>query len=388
MTFATTRLPRARSGPTLVRARAAPPWLVVSLLVVSSCASLSTAIESPDGSAQPDSSVADGATSEGVDAWVADVQTTDVPTVDVQPADAGTADVQAEDACVLVVLDDAGITGTGCCASLPNDAGLASNNDAGNLVPWLYGTLGGNNNYFIVGAPPGSTTVRPITGLDISIAIAQDVPVPNHFDFQLNAWSPQGTNTPWQQYIFDYYNPSGLSGFIDNWPSQAYAQKLGLPMGGDLINYRVSPNPVVALSNGILPAGYTLDIRLQNDSSGNITGVTFSVTDPSCNFASTGVVNLVGLPVDLSGAPIPPMNIMGDAPSPIYALELDVASQDNVNSGWGTITYSADNLLYVWNQWPPGLEWEGIITAETSNVTFGELPSTSSRTITQTFMAP
>jgi hypothetical protein len=385
---ATTRLPRARSGPSLARAGAAPRWLVVLLLVASSCASPSPSAESSDGSVGPDASVADGATSEGADALVADVQTTDMTMVDVQPTDAGTADARAGDACVLVVLDDAGITGTGCCASVPNEAGLASNDDAGNLVPWLYGDLAGNNNYFIVGVPPGSTTASPMTGLDISIAIRQDVPVPNHLDFQLNAWSPQGSNTAWHQYIFDYYNPPGLSGFIDNWPSQAYAEKLGLPMGGDLINFRVSPNPVAALSNGILPAGYTLDIRLQNDSSGNITGVTFSVTDPDCNFASTGVVNLVGLPVDLSGAPIPPMNIMGDALSPIYALELDVASQDDVNSGWGTITYSADNLLYVWNNWPPGLEWEGIVTAESSNVHFGELPSTPSRTITQTFMPP
>jgi hypothetical protein len=225
-------------------------------------------------------------------------------------------------------------------------------------------------------------------GLDISIAVAQDVPVPHHLDFQLNAWSPQGANTAWHQYIFDYYNPPGLSGFIDNWPSQAYAQQLGLPKGGDLINFRVSPNPVLALSGGVLAAGYRLDIRLQNDSSGNITGVTFSVIDPNCKLTSTGVVNLVGLPVDLSGAHIPPMNIKQDAPSPIYALQLNVASQDNVTSGWGTITYSADNLLYAWNGWPPGLEWENIVTAESSNVHFGEVSSTPSHAITQTFMPP
>jgi hypothetical protein len=304
-------------------------------------------------------------------------------TADVGKADVQTADVQASrDACVL---NDAGMAGTGCCA---NEAGLVPNNDAGNLVRPPGGGLVGNSNYFIAGFPPGSTTGSPITGLDISIAVARDVPVPHHLDFQLNAWSPQGSNTAWHQYIFDYYNPSGLSGFIDNWPSQAYAKQLHLPMGGDLINFRVSPNPVVALSRGILPAGYTLDIRLQNDNSGNITGVTFSVFDSDCKFRSTGVVNLVGLPVDLSGAPLPPMNIKGDAPSPIYALQLDVASQDDVSSGWGTITYSADNLLYAWNGFPPGLEWEGIVTAESSNVHFGEVPSTPSRTITQTFMPP
>jgi hypothetical protein len=369
---------------------------VVLWLVVSSCTSASPSNDGLDGAAAPDAWVADGATSEGGDALVSDVQTTDVPMVDVQPVDAGmvdawtadvqTADVQtSRDACVL---DDAGLTGTGCCGHGSNEAGLVSNHDAGDLVRPPGGGLVGNSNYFIAGFPPGSTTGSPITGLDISIAVAQDIPVPHHLDFQLNAWSPQGANTAWHQYIFDYYNPPGLSGFIDNWPSQAYAEHLGLPMGGDLINFRVSPNPVVALSDGILPAGYTLDIRLQNDNSGNITGVTFSVTDPGCKFASTGLVHLVGLPVDLSGAPIPPMNIMGDAASPIYALQLDVASQDDVSSGWGTITYSAENALYVWNDWPPGLEWEGIVTAETSNVHFGEVPSTPSRTITQTFMHP
>jgi hypothetical protein len=356
--------------------------------------SLST---TPDASANPNENM-DASAFEGADARVADARTTDVPMVDVQPTDvgavdAGTADVQeadvqtadvqaSRDACVL---DDAGMTGTGCCA---NEAVSVPNNDAGNLVRPPGGGLVGNSNYFIAGFPPGSTTGSPITGLDISIAVAQDVPVPNHLDFQLNAWSPQGSNTAWQQYIFDYYNPPGLSGFIDNWPSQGYAEQLDLPMGGDLINFRVSPNPVVALSEGILPAGYTLDIRLQNDSSGNITGVTFSVTDPHCKFASTGVVNLVGLPVDLSGAPLSPMNIKRAAPSPIYALQLNVASQDDVSSGWGTITYSADDLLYAWNGWPPGLEWEGIVTAESSNVRFGEVPSTPSRTITQTFMPP
>jgi hypothetical protein len=351
--------------------------------------------------APSDSSVADGATSEDADAPVADVRTTDasgvdvnpidVGTVDVRTVDAGTADVQTADAQAsrdACVPDDAGIVGTECCAVGSNEAGLVSNNDAGNLVRPPGGGLVGNSNYFIAGFPPGSATGRPMTGLDISIAIAQDIPVPHHLDFQLNAWSPQGANTAWHQYIFDYYNPPGLSGFIDNWPSQAYAQQLGLPKGGDLINFRVSPNPVVALSRGTLPAGYTLDIRLQNDNSGNITGVSFSVIDAHCKFTSTGVVKLVGLPVDLSGAPIPPMKIKGDAPSPIYALQLNVASQDNVSAGWGTITYSADNLLYVWNGWPPGLEWENIVTAESSNVHFGELPSTPSRTITQTFMPP
>jgi hypothetical protein len=386
------------------------------LLVVPGCASPSTPTAQPEGLTEPDSSLADGATSEGADARLAGVRTTDVSivdehatdvetvdvetadvespdvhtadvrTADAQTADAQTADVQASrDACVP---DDAGIVGIGCCGSGSNDAGSVPKSDAANLVGPPGGGLVGNSNYFIAGVPPGSTIGRPISGLDVSIAVAQDVPVPHHLDFQLNAWSPQGANTAWHQYIFDYYNPSGLSGFIDNWPSQGYAQQLGLPKGGDLINFRVSPNPVVALSHGTLPAGYTLDIRLQNDTSGNITGVTFSVIDTHCKFTSTGVVKLVGLPTDLSGAPIPPMNIKVDAPSPIYALQLDVASQDNVSSGWGTITYSADNLLYVWNDWPPELEWKGIVTAESSNVHFGEIPSTPSHTITQTFMPP
>jgi hypothetical protein len=273
---------------------------------------------------------------------------------------------------------------TGGCGN----AVVIPNNDAADLVKPPSGGLVGNSNYFIAGFPPGSSTGSPMTGLDIDIAVVQDIQVPHHFDFQLNAWSPQGSNTAWQQYIFDYYNPPGLTGFIDNWPSKAYAAKLGLNDGADLLLLTVPPNPLLKLSNGILPAGYTLHIRLQNDNSGNITGVAYSVTDSSCKSTSTGLIGLVGLPVDLSGAPLPAMNIKADAPSPIYALQLNVASQDDVSSGWGTITYSADNMLYVWNSWPPGLEWENIVTAESSNVHFGELPATPSRTITQKFMPP
>jgi hypothetical protein len=357
-------------------------------LAVASCTPRPAPAARPDGSAKLDSSIVDGATSEGVDARGADVRTADGPMVDVNPADVGALDAQTTD----VKTSDAQTAEVqpsrdACVPFAPSGAG-PPNNDGANLVAPPGGGLVGNSNYFIVGFPPGSTKRSPMTGLDVSIAIAKDIPVPQHFDFQLNAWSPQGSNMAWQQYIFDYYNPPGLSGFIDNWPSKAYAAQLGLVSGGDLINFRVSPNPLMKLSNAILPAGYTLTIHLQNDDKGNITGVTFSATDPHCKAASTGLISLTGLPVDLSGAPLPPMTIKLDAPSPIYALQLNIASQDDVNAGWGTITYSADDLLYVWNDWPPGLEWENIVTAESSNVHYGEVPSTPSRSITQTFMSP
>jgi hypothetical protein len=68
MTPARVTLRGDRGGPTPARAQPSSRWLVVMLLVASSCASPSTATESSDGSAEPDSLVADGATPEGADA--------------------------------------------------------------------------------------------------------------------------------------------------------------------------------------------------------------------------------------------------------------------------------------------------------------------------------
>src|SRR5260370_8499643 len=76
---------RAQAAARLRRRRACPRWLVVLLFVASSCASPSPSTDGADGSAEPDASVADGATPEGADTLLAAVHTANLPMFHLPP---------------------------------------------------------------------------------------------------------------------------------------------------------------------------------------------------------------------------------------------------------------------------------------------------------------
>ncbi len=148
-----------------------------------------------------------------------------------------------------------------------------SNTEAADTVAPPSRGLAGNSNYWITAADPAASTGLPITGLHISIAITQDLHIPNGMSIQLNGWSAPSSNIVWQQYGFSVTPPS-LGWGIENWPTAAYGAQLGLPAGGSLnFSASLAPSlPAVPYGPGILPAGYTLDIVFQEDANGNVTG--------------------------------------------------------------------------------------------------------------------
>jgi hypothetical protein len=279
------------------------------------------------------------------------------------------------------------IAAAGCSGQRANDGESVSSTQAADLVAPPGGGLVGNSNYWITAANPDAGTGLPITGLNISIAITQDLHIPNGMSIQLNGWSAPDSNVVWQQYGFSVTPPS-LGWGIENWPTAAYGTQLGLPSGGSLnfSNSTEPPLPTVPYGPGIFPAGYILDIAFQDDASGNISGASYSVTD------ICGTKTTIG-PVEIVGASLAPSSAQGTIPAsalaPIYGLQLNLVNMPGstfiFSSGAGTISYSANELLYVSNHQPSWTAAQGIVTGENSDVAYNELSSTPSNVIVQDF---
>ncbi|MGD0026564.1 MAG: hypothetical protein ABSC37_18415 [Xanthobacteraceae bacterium] len=142
-------------------------------------------------------------------------------------------------------------------------------------------------------------------------------------------------------------------------------------------------------SSGItVPSGYKFKIVLAydpKDASGAIIGATFTVTDNHGKSHSTGLQRIQSYRFEGTKASIP---IPAQALAPILAFELNIVAAANVSfleSGAGTITYSATSPLTVANNFPPGMVLTG--TGEQANTVYGALDAGPSRQFTQTFEA-
>lgn len=281
------------------------------------------------------------------------------------------------------------VAGAGCSSEPSANAHAndsVATSQAAEVVP-PPGTLAGNSNYWITAANPDAGTGQPITGLDIAITATQDLHIPNGMSVQLNGWSAPTSNVVWQQYGFSVTPPT-LAWGIENWPTTVYGAQLGLPSMGSL-NFSDSTEPSlpgVPYGAGVLPAGYVLNIAFQNDASGNISGAAYSVTDLCGKTTTIGPVEIVGSSLAPSGAQ---GTIPASALAPIYGLQLNLVNMPGstfvFSSGAGTITYSADELLYVSNHQPSWTAAQGIVTGENSDIAYSELPVTPSHVIVQQF---
>src|SRR5277367_4635848 len=118
--------------------------------------------------------------------------------------------------------------------------------NAGNVAA-PHGGLEGRSNYFL------ANECKPVTGLSVAIKVTQDIVADFGFSFQLNAYSPAGANSKWQQYCvgLDTKGPAPqLVGSIDNWPAKGFDD-----LTGDLINHFVHLFTMPG-SKPVLPAGY------------------------------------------------------------------------------------------------------------------------------------
>ncbi len=239
------------------------------------------------------------------------------------------------------------------------------------------------------------------------------------FSLQLNCYpqtgaitpnSTQGTTFPgevvgqlqWFQYVLIVTNNSA-SFEIQYWAHAKSYQDAG-PGGnppGILWPPGYTPNPpdtspwlpvfpggavtggVGSVSSNRVPAGSVITIELSTDSSGNVTGATFSITDPSGNVQS--------------GSTQPWPNYAGQTEPanyglfPIYGFQVDLVSAPGLpvmfTSGAGTLTYSVSSgALSVQTVNACGGPQQG--TAENSNIVYQAVSPASGSMVSQSFAAP
>jgi hypothetical protein len=231
--------------------------------------------------------------------------------------------------------------------------------------------LGSNSNYLL------NSNGNSLLDLKITIEVTQDIISNIGFAFQLNAYSPAGAYSAWQQYFFEFGVPSGnLAAGIEPWPNK----------GKNLINQRYQ---LLTVPDLIIRAGYKLTILLGNDLSGNVRYVTFTVVDNHGNQKGTSPSTIDLLTLSLFGKST--RATTADL-APIVAFELNLVGpidslQSYLTSGAGTITYTASNALTALSSLPSGTDAANIITAETTNSAYGELPEGANTSITQSFTA-
>jgi hypothetical protein len=188
--------------------------------------------------------------------------------------------------------------------------------------------------------------------------------------FQLNCVSLKGSTVVWQQYIFVlWWKTQDLRWWVNNWPAEGPA----VINAGTLISVLPTNLPAVYSS---VPAGFKLGIELGNDADANIDSVTFTVTSPAGLVVAKDNVSLLTLTDRANLAPIVGIGM--------FIVGYANREYTTLSRGGGTITYQAANNLTPINVYPPCGEnaWG---TAESSNVTYGELDSASSQSIVQTF---
>jgi len=196
----------------------------------------------------------------------------------------------------------------------------------------------------------------------------------NAWSMQLNAYSKAGASTGVQQYVV-YTSPGStqLVARIDNW-SDSITEILRLDV--NLAN----------LPSTTLPAGYAIKIALNNDSAGNVTGATYTVTDNHGHTLGNKTINIVGQTLR-NGQTATAANL-----APINAFQYNIGgdyggSRANLTSGAGTIDYQASKTMNVLNTAPYYIDDPTAGTVENANLVFGPLPATSNNPITQSFQA-
>ena len=129
-------------------------------------------------------------------------------------------------------------------------------------VPPPASGLGSNSNYFL------NNNGENLSGVATTMGLSTDIVTNAGFGFQLNAYSPDNETCAIQQYVIVVDTNGQMTCIVNNWQNASKA----------LINNWVS---LYQLGSGTLPAGYQCRIALQNDSAGNVTAATYTVSAPA-----------------------------------------------------------------------------------------------------------
>jgi hypothetical protein len=221
-------------------------------------------------------------------------------------------------------------------------------------VPAPGAGLGSNSNYIL------ASDCNPLINLTVTIEVTEDIVWQSAsgsvdgFGFQLNAYSPSGDLSTYQQYLI-YLGDTELMGGIDNWAS----------VTSQTVNDFF---PLASLPSVTLPAGYVLQISLQNDNDGNVVGATYGVIDNQGNTLANVTQDLLSLD-----------NVTSADLAPITAFELDFVGPINgesavLSSGAGWFAYQSASPLAVLSQEPPCID-SPLVTVETTNSSYSWMPA-------------
>jgi hypothetical protein len=191
-------------------------------------------------------------------------------------------------ACGFVCPDPFLYCAGGQCSNCPEGQTMCNGNC---VAPPAAGADQGSGNYMFY-----SSYCQPIKGLTVTLTAGdEDLVSPNGFSFQLNAWPtklthaanpcnsvtnrcdcPAPSGVCWMQYII-WVTGNEAQAFIQYWDNS------GICNGTFQCSNKncTDENPVIAqLPNAnTLPAGWSLEIALGNDSSGNVNSINLSVVD-------------------------------------------------------------------------------------------------------------
>lgn len=276
--------------------------------------------------------------------------------------------------------------------------------------------LAGDNNVVLI------NNCQNLSNLTVQLQVTEDLITleDTGFSLQLNSYPPAGAITPnstpettfpgdtvgqlwWFQYVLIVTN-NNASFEIQYWANAKSYQTAG--PGGNPPEIRwppgYTPNPpdtspwlpvfpggaitgnIGSVSSNRVPAGSVITIELQTDSSGNVTGATFSITDPNGNVQSGNTQpwpNYAGV--------TEPANY---GLFPIYGFQVDLVSAPGLpvmfTSGAGTLTYSVSSgaLSVQTVNTCGGPQQQG--TAENSNIVYQAISPASGPTLSQPFAAP
>lgn len=190
-------------------------------------------------------------------------------------------------------------------------------------------SLSNTTNYFL-----SSGCDVPVQELNVTLTAGDDLYSPNGFGMQLNAMAMPGNpnSIVWMQYIFGV-NGQQVFAEINYWT----AAQLNNANSSGTLTAPTIPGLTLPTANTI-PAGYTLEIDLTNDSQGNVNGAYFTVTDTGGNtYPSGNVLNS--------------NSSFANLPTPIQGFDVLVVGKPSLEianlSGFGTITYEATSGLCV-----------------------------------------
>jgi hypothetical protein len=242
----------------------------------------------------------------------------------------------------------------------------------------------GSNNYILY----GNDSCESLGDVAIAITVTSDLDCPKGFSFQLNGNVSQKASNysrcAGQQCGFQFDSSGNLTGWVNNWVN---SKTDTIDTIGDTTSNGGIANLLHKFPSSKIPSGTVMTIKLKYDENLWITSTVFTAVLP--NGDKTPPVEIDYEKSLLPGFPAPNLTAK-DYMAPVCVLQTVIVGFDNkanadFKTGAGTITLSAGVPLIAGDARPACSG--GLVTEEQSNILYGPLSTTPSKSQTQTFCA-